>query len=314
MRIVFAGTPEFAAVSLEALIGAGHGICAVYTQPDRGAGRGRKLRPSAVKAAAQRHRLPLEQPVTLKAPAAQATLAGYDCDVMVVAAYGLLLPQPILETPRLGCINVHGSLLPRWRGAAPIQRALLAGDRTTGITIMQMNAGLDTGDRLLQRGCNIGENDTGGSLHDRLATLGAETLCEALSQLESGELKPQPQPEDGVIYAHKLRAAEAIVDWTHPAVAIERLVRAFDPWPVARTGRGGTTLRILSAQVDQHADAPATPGTVLRADRHGIAVATGAGGILRLTRVQRPGGKPMTAEAYLNGTPMAPGEILTAPS
>ena len=312
MRIVFAGTPEFAATGLKAVIRAGHSIAAVYTQPDRRAGRGRKLRPSAVKSVALDHGIPLEQPANLKGSEAHATLSGYACDLMVVAAYGLILPQHILDTPRLGCVNVHASLLPRWRGAAPIQRAILAGDPITGISIMQMDAGLDTGDVLLERQCIIEANDTGGSLHDRLSLLGATTLCDALTKLERNELQPRPQPTEGVTYAHRLNTAEAVIDWTMPATAIERLVRAFDPWPVARTGIHREWLRVFGAVADTNTEAHAPPGTVLSAERTGISVATGQG-TLRLTRLQRPGGKPLPVDAYLNGTPIIAGETLEPP-
>src|SRR5262245_32216514 len=247
LSIVFAGTPEFSVQPLAALRGSAHRVVAVYTQPDRPAGRGQQVAMSAVKQYALQHGLPVEQPQSLRDPAAVEKLASWSADLMVVVAYGLLLPQAALSIPRLGCVNIHASLLPRWRGAAPIQRAILAGDAQTGTTIMLMDPGLDTGPMLLQRRLTIEAHDTGGSLHDRLAIQGAEALVEALSGLEGGTLQSIPQPSDGVTYAAKLDKAEARIDWTAPAIDIERKVRAFNPWPIAETRYEGEQLRVLRA-------------------------------------------------------------------
>ncbi|MBK1702662.1 methionyl-tRNA formyltransferase [Thiococcus pfennigii] len=298
IKIVFAGTPEFSVPCLTALLAGPGQVVAVYTQPDRPAGRGRRLAASPVKEAALADDLPVRQPATLKDPAAVTELAAFAPDLMVVVAYGLLLPPAVLATPRLGCINVHASLLPRWRGAAPIQRALLAGDTETGITIMGMEAGLDTGPMYLARTTPIDPRDTGGSLHDRLARLGAEALRAALPGILDGTLHPQPQDPRLATYAKKLTKEEALIDWTRPATAIERQVRAFDPWPVAETRLGQTTLRIWEAYaVDTTADA--TPGAVVATGRDGVEVATGEGR-LRITRMQPPGKRPMSAADYLN--------------
>lgn len=303
LRVVFAGTPEFAAVALRALLATRHQVVAVYTQPDRPAGRGRKLRPSPVKEVALEHELPVFQPTSLKPVGEQAVLAAFEADVMVVAAYGLLLPKAILETPRLGCLNIHGSLLPRWRGAAPIQRAILAGDTETGITIMQMDEGLDTGAMLLKRTTPIAPRDTAGTLHDRLAGAGAELCVEALDQLAEGSLIAEPQDDALATYASKLEKSEALVDWTEPAVAIDRKVRAFNPWPVAQTTHGETVLRIWEAlPVEQHTEA--APGLVIAATAEGIDVATGSE-VLRIKRLQKPGGKPLNAREFLNAYPLA---------
>ncbi|NLG77827.1 MAG: methionyl-tRNA formyltransferase, partial [Xanthomonadaceae bacterium] len=229
--IVFAGTPEFSVPTLKALLDSRHRVAAVYTQPDRPAGRGRQLTASPIKRVALEHGIHVEQPATLKDAAAVARLASFSADLMIVVAYGLLLPQSVLDTPRLGCVNVHASLLPRWRGAAPIQRAILAGDRETGVTIMQMDAGLDTGPMLLQRSTPIAERETSATLHDRLAAIGAEALLDALDSLP--QIVPQAQPDEGVTYAAKIRKEEARIDWSRSASEIDRMVRAFDPWPVA---------------------------------------------------------------------------------
>ena len=299
LRIVFAGTPEFSVPALDALHAAGHRIVAVYTQPDRPAGRGRGLAQSPVKQRAQQLGLAVEQPATLKSAPAQATLAAHAPDVMVVVAYGLILPQAVLDVPRLGCLNIHASLLPRWRGAAPIQRAILAGDARTGISIMKMDAGLDTGPELLRREVPIGARETAGELHDRLATLGAAAVVEAIAGWASGALPLQPQTEAGATYAAKISKEEARIDWTRPAVEIDRQVRAFNPWPVAETVLAGEQVRLWSAAPE------ATPvtgailaGSVL--DLPGrIVVATGDGA-LELLLLQLPGRKPVSARDFLN--------------
>jgi methionyl-tRNA formyltransferase len=302
LRLVFAGTPEFAVPCLEACRTSGVEMVAVYTQPDRPAGRGRKLTPSPVKQAALAAGIAVEQPESLKSAEAQQVLAAYRPDLLVVVAYGLILPRKVLAIPRLGCWNVHASLLPRWRGAAPIQRAILAGDNESGVDLMQMEARLDTGPVLLQRRTPIGREDTGGSLHDRLSALGAEVLAEGLRRTLSGEqLAATPQPDDGVTYAHKLDKAEAKLDFSRPASALEHQVRAFDPWPVAEGEIAGEPLRIWAA----HAiaiDHRATPGSVLATGRDGIDLACGDGA-LRVTALQRAGGKRIGAIDYLNARP-----------
>jgi methionyl-tRNA formyltransferase len=300
LRIIFAGTPDFSVPCLQALRDAGHEVVAVYTQPDRPAGRGRKLTPGPVKEAATALGLPLFQPTSLRDPAAIATLREQGADLMVVVAYGLLLPQAVLDIPRLGCVNVHASVLPRWRGAAPIQRAILAGDRESGVTIMRMEAGLDTGPMYLIRRLTLDPRETGGSLHDKLSLLGATALVEALPGIAAGSLVPESQDDSQANYAHKLAKAEAEVDWSQPAVAIDRLIRAFDPWPVAQTQLDGASLRLWGCDLSDLAPPPgAEPGQVIGASKAGILVATGAG-VLRLTRLQPPGKRPMSTAEFLN--------------
>ena len=308
LRLIFAGTPDFAAEALHALIRSPHEIVAVYTQPDRPAGRGRKLTPSPVKQLALQHQLTVLQPVSLKTAEAAAQLRALDADVMVVAAYGLLLPPEVLGIPHYGCLNIHASLLPRWRGAAPIQRAILAGDSETGITIMQMDKGLDTGAMLLKLTCPITGEDTAASLHDRLATLGAEAIITALDQLPT--LTTTPQDDREATYAAKLTKQEAVIDWHRPAEELDRLIRAFNPWPVAQTSVNGQTLRIWSAQ-PLAGKANVSPGTVIGRDKQGIDVACGEG-VLRLTWLQPAGSKPMDVAAFLNGRPdwLTPGKQL----
>ncbi len=298
LNIVYAGTPEFATTALAALIESPHNIIAVYTQPDRPAGRGRKLTASPVKELALQHGIEVYQPESLKDPAEQEKLAALKPDLMVVAAYGLLLPEAVLNTPRLGCLNIHASLLPRWRGAAPIQRAILAGDNETGITIMQMDIGLDTGDMLYKLTTPIEAEDTAQTLHDRLAELGAKAIVEALEQLQAGTLSSEKQDESQANYAKKLYKEEAQIDWHKPAIEIARQVAAFNPWPVAQSKNGEETLRIWNATaIDEQSDK--TPGSVVNADKQGIDVACGNGKV-RITRLQRPGGKPQSAAEYLN--------------
>ena len=308
LRLIFAGTPDFAAEALHALIRSPHEIVAVYTQPDRPAGRGRKLTPSPVKQLALQHQLTVLQPVSLKTAEAAAQLRALDADVMVVAAYGLILPPEVLEIPRNGCLNIHASLLPRWRGAAPIQRAILAGDSETGITIMQMDKGLDTGAMLLKLTCPITGEDTAASLHDRLASLGAEAIITALDQLPT--LTATPQDDREATYAAKLTKQEAVIDWCRPAEELDRQIRAFNPWPVAQTSVNGQTLRIWSAQ-PLAGKANVSPGTVIGRDKQGIDVACGEG-VLRLTWLQPAGSKPMDVAAFLNGRPdwLTPGKQL----
>jgi len=302
LRVVFAGTPEFAVPCLQACRASGADVVAVYTQPDRPAGRGRKLAASPVKEAALAAGIPVEQPESFKAEADRERLAAYAPDLMVVVAYGLILPRKVLAIPRLGCWNVHASLLPRWRGAAPIQRAILAGDSESGVDLMQMEAGLDTGPVLVERRTPIGADDTGGSLHDRLSALGADALAEGLRRTLAGEiLTPRAQPEDGVMYAHKLDKAEARLDFSLAATELERKVRAFDPWPVAEADVAGERLRIWSARAIE--GVPGVPaGEVIAASRAGIDVAC-AEGALRLTAVQRAGGRRIGAADYLNARP-----------
>ncbi|MBI1964968.1 MAG: methionyl-tRNA formyltransferase [Betaproteobacteria bacterium] len=306
MRIVFAGTPEFAAVSLAALLAAGHDVVLVLTQPDRPAGRGLKPLPSAVKRLAQSRGLALLQPAKLKEDTATlAAVTAAQPEAMAVVAYGLLVPAPLIALPRRGCLNVHASLLPRWRGAAPIQRALLAGDATTGVTIVQMDEGLDTGPILLQEAIPIAATDTTGTLHDRLATLGSSLLVRALGSAP----KPRPQPGDGVTYAARIARGEAEIDWRRPAAEIERQVRAFDPVPGAQTRFAGAALKIWRARIEHGMSA--APGAVCAADAQGVVVACGVDA-LRVTELQRAGGKRLPAGAFLSGTKLARGARLEA--
>ena len=303
LRIAYAGTPDFAVPALSALHAAGHDLVAVYTQPDRPAGRGQAVTAGPVKRRALELGIPVLQPATLRTPEAAAELARLGADLMVVAAYGLILPPPVLAAPRLGCWNIHASLLPRWRGAAPIQRAILAGDEATGITIMQMDAGLDTGPMLLARPVRIGPREDGGSLHDRLAALGAEAIVAALDDWQAGRIGPEPQPAEGATYAPKIRKEEALIDWTGAAVAIDRQVRAFNPWPVAETRWDGRQLRVWEAQPVEQAPGGA-PGEVVEAANGRIVVATG-NGALALERVQLAGRRAVSAAEFLNAHPLA---------
>ncbi|MGD8483675.1 MAG: methionyl-tRNA formyltransferase [Thioalkalispiraceae bacterium] len=312
LKVVFAGTPDFAAEALSALIDSRHQVVAVYTQPDRPAGRGRKLKASPVKSLAEQHAIAVYQPESLKTAAAQQQLRELDADIMIVAAYGLLLPQAVLDIPRLGCLNIHASLLPRWRGAAPIQRAILAGDSETGITIMQMDAGLDTGDMLSRTACPIEANETGGSLHDKLATLGAQCLLSTLDDLQNDNIKPVAQDEARATYAHKLLKQEARLDWSQPATQLERQVRAFNPWPIAFFEVDDKTVRVWQAEVITEHDVSAyAPGTVIGVSKQGIDIACGEN-CLRLIQLQPPGKKAMDVAAFLNGRSdwLSPGKQL----
>jgi methionyl-tRNA formyltransferase len=317
LRVAFAGTPEFAAVALQAIQEAGFAVPLVLTQPDRPAGRGMKLTPSPVKELAQACSVPVAQPRSLRldgkfpdeARETRAALAAAAPDVLVVAAYGLILPAWVLALPRLGCLNIHASLLPRWRGAAPIHRAIESGDAQTGITIMQMDEGLDTGAMLLAERDAILPGDTTATLHDRLSDLGGRLIVRALGQAARGELHPQAQPDEGVTYAHKIEKAEAAIDWAQAAGAIERRVRAFDPFPGASFRAHGETVKLWRAALVPAAAARGTPGTVLAVGREGVVVQCGEGA-LTLLEVQRPGGKRQPVEAWLQGRPVAAGESL----
>ena len=298
LRIVFAGTPEFAVPSLRAAAQRNE-VIAVYTQPDRPAGRGRALTPSPVKLEALKRGLPVLQPETLKTQISRDALRALQPDLLVVVAYGLLLPQSILDIPRMGCWNVHASLLPRWRGAAPIQRAIEAGDTQTGACLMQMEKGLDTGPVLLEQRLSIGPDETAGQLHDRLSVLGAQTLADGLGLLRAG-MRPvaRPQPAEGATYARKLEKSEALLDWAQPAIDLARKVRAFDPWPIAEGEIAGERVRIHGAiAIDDAGNA--APGTIVRTGREGIDIACGTGA-LRVRVLQRAGGKAITAADYLN--------------
>ena len=317
MRVIFAGTPEFARVALARLHGAGFDIPLVLTQPDRPAGRGMKLQASSVKQWVQSRGIALAQPRSLRldgkypedAAAAREAIEAARADVMVVAAYGLILPQWVLERPRLGCLNIHASLLPRWRGAAPIHRAIQAGDSETGITIMQMDAGLDTGDMLRVEKLAIQSADTTGSLHDRLAALGGQMIVQALQLAGSGGLRPLRQPEDGVTYAHKIDKAEAALDWTQPVAVIDRHIRAMTPFPGATAQLGPDTLKLWNSEIDSCSRPPdMREGQILSVDAAGVRVACGDG-VLALTELQRAGGKRLGAADFLRGFALAPGMV-----
>jgi len=311
--IIFAGTPEFAAVALQALINDGNKIVAVYTQPDRPAGRGRKLTASSVKQLALAHNIPVEQPETLKDQIAIQQLKSYKADVMIVAAYGLLLPKSVLEIPASGCINIHASLLPRWRGAAPIQRAILAGDKETGITIMQMDVGLDTGDMLLKMTTPISEDDNTATLHDRLAQMGGQAIIKAISLLTKNKLVPEKQDESLATYAKKLEKKEAWIDWSQTAEQIHRQIRAFNPWPIAQTMLDKTIVRIVDATLLEKTS-DKQPGTVIRKDKDSIDVTCG-NGVVRLLKCQLPNSKPMQMRDLFNGHPelFAVGSVFNMP-
>ncbi len=298
LKLIFAGTPDFAARHLAALLSSGHEVVAVYTQPDKPAGRGQKLTASPVKELALAHDLPIYQPASLRNEAAQAELAALGADLMVVVAYGLILPKAVLDTPRLGCINVHGSLLPRWRGAAPIQRSIWAGDAETGVTIMQMDVGLDTGAMIRKVTCPIASDETSASLYDKLAGLGPQALVDTLDAMAAGDTAAEPQDDALANYAEKLSKEEARIDWSMDAVAIERCIRAFNPWPISWFDVAGQTVKVWQAEVvaQDHGQAA---GTLLKADKQGIEVATGQG-VLRLLTLQPPGKKAMSVSDLLN--------------
>lgn len=297
MRLIFAGTPDFAAHHLQTLIDSEHQLVGVYTQPDRRAGRGKKLLPSPVKQLAEAHQLPVFQPASLKDPDAQQQLQSLGADVMVVVAYGLLLPQAVLDAPKFGCINVHASLLPRWRGAAPIQRAVEAGDTESGITIMQMDIGLDTGAMLITTQCPITPGETGGSLHDKLMQQGGPALLQALQQIEQGTLQPCQQDDQLANYASKLSKEEAAIDWHRSADELDRLIRAFNPFPMAYFSEGSDRIRVWQASVEE---ASGQPGEILQSDASGLLVACGSGS-LRLEQIQLPGKKAAVFKDILNG-------------
>lgn len=313
MKVVFAGTPEFARVALEAIAAAGHDIVLVLSQPDRPAGRGMKLQASPVKQCAAANGWPVAQPRSLRldgkypdeARAARETLLAAGADLVVVAAYGLILPQWVLDLPPYGCLNIHASLLPRWRGAAPIHRAVEAGDAETGITIMQMDAGLDTGDMLLREAVAIGTDST-ARLHDRLAVLGGRMIVDALANI--GGLTRTPQPADGITYAHKVEKHEAQIDWNQPADAIVRRVRAFDPFPGANSPLGGETVKLWAAHAAVGETSDAAPGTILAVTDAGVAVAA-RGSVALLTELQRPGGKRLAVADFLRGFELKPGQV-----
>jgi len=298
LRIIFAGTPDFAARHLDALLSSGHQVVGVFTQPDRPAGRGKKLMPSPVKVLAEEHGLPVFQPASLRPQENQQLVADLNADVMVVVAYGLILPKVVLDMPRLGCINVHGSLLPRWRGAAPIQRSLWAGDTDTGVTIMQMDVGLDTGDMLYKLSCPITDEDTSATLYDKLAELGPKGLIDTLQQLADNRVQPEVQDEALVTYAEKLSKEEARLDWSLPAAQLERCIRAFNPWPMSWLEIDGQPVKVWQASVIA-GPVNAAPGTIVEANKQGIQVAT-VEGILNLESLQPAGKKAMSAQDLLN--------------
>ena len=315
LRVIFAGTPEFAAIHLKALIESEHQLTAVYTQPDRPAGRGKKLHASPVKRLAEVAGIPVYQPASLRDTGAQQTLAELQADVLVVVAYGLILPQVVLDTPRYGCLNVHASLLPRWRGAAPIQRAIEAGDRETGITIMQMDAGLDTGAMLAVSNCEIGQLTTAATLHDRLAELGPPLLLQVLADLEACQRKARSQDDRLATYAGKILKSEAEIDWRQSAQTLDHLVRAFNLFPVFFSNIAGERVKVWQARAEDSGSGPAAAGTILQADREGILVSCGDGKLL-VQRLQLPGGKPLAAEQLLNarGELFAPGHRFDLPA
>jgi methionyl-tRNA formyltransferase len=312
LRLGFAGTPQFAIPALDALVRSRHRLVAVFTQPDRPAGRGQTMQLSAVKQRAIQHGLAVHQPASFKTADADATLRGLDLDALVVVAYGLILPSSALAVPHFGCFNIHASLLPRWRGAAPIQRALLAGDAATGVTIMRMAAGLDTGPMLAAREVQIAERETAGTLHDRLGVLGGELIVEVLEAVANGSARERPQPQSGITYAAKINKAEALIDWGEDAPSILRRVRAFNPWPIAETKLDGAQLRVWDAELAPVGSLPAgsasaesaSPGTVVAVSGAGVDVACGHGS-LRLLRLQLAGRKPLAAQEFIKAQRLA---------
>ena len=303
LNIIFAGTPDFAAQHLQAILNSQHNVIAVYTQPDKPAGRGKKLQASPVKQLAEQNNIPVYQPKSLRKEEEQSELKALNADVMVVVAYGLILPKAVLDAPRLGCLNVHGSILPRWRGAAPIQRSIWAGDAQTGVTIMQMDEGLDTGDMLHKVYCDILPTETSTSLYNKLAELAPSALIDVLDNLENGKFIAEKQDDSQSNYAEKLSKEEAQLDWSFPAMQLERNIRAFNPWPIAYFSTedkdgNGQTLKVYQAEVLPHQDKPA--GTILSADKNGIQIAT-VDGVLNLLQLQPAGKKPMSAQDLLNG-------------
>ena len=307
MRLIFAGTPEFAALALQAIVAAGHDVALVLTQPDRPAGRGMALQPSPVKKLALEKGIEVFQPLTLKDAGAQAKIAAIGAEVMVVAAYGLILPQAVLDLPRFGCLNIHASLLPRWRGAAPIQRALLAGDAETGVCIMQMEAGLDTGPVLLREAFTITPDDTSATLHDRLAALGARLVVEALGKLP---LPATPQVLEGVTYAQKIGKAEAVIDWSQSAAELDRHIRAFNPFPGAQAQFGGQTVKLWRATP---VEGSGENGLILQVDRNRVVVACGSGA-LAVSELQKAGGKRLAVREFLAGHPLKAGDRFDLPA
>lgn len=298
LKIIFAGTPDFAAKHLQALLDSKHEVVAVFTQPDRPAGRGNKLTASPVKQLAEQHHIPVYQPATLRKPENQHLVAGLKADIMIVVAYGLILPQAVLDMPKLGCLNVHGSLLPRWRGAAPIQRACWAGDSETGVTIMQMDAGLDTGDMLYKESCKIEATDTSASLYNKLAEIGPQALLTTLSLIQQQQIKPEPQDPALITHAEKLSKQEAKLDWSLSAQQLERCIRAFNPWPVSYFEIEGEPVKVWQANVVT-SNSQKQPGTIVQADKNGIQIATSQG-ILNITQLQPAGKKSMSAQDLLN--------------
>lgn len=315
LKIVFAGTPDFAAAHLQALIDSKHEVIAVYTKQDAIAGRGKKLQASPVKQLAAEHGLPVYQPKSLRKAPAQQELADLNADLMVVVAYGLMFPQVVLDTPRLGCINVHGSILPRWRGAAPFQRAIWAGDAESGVTIMQMNIGLDTGDILKVDKCEIASDETSESLYNKIAQTGPHTLVRAVDELSAGQLTPIKQDDEQANYAEKLSKEEALMDWQLPSAQLERCVRAFNPWPISYIviDDNGTkrNVKVWQSHVDD-SSADAAPGTIVSANKKGISIACGDDKLLTITALQPPGKKPMAAHEFLNarGSWFSVGDVL----
>ncbi|MDP0561914.1 MAG: methionyl-tRNA formyltransferase [Candidatus Endonucleobacter sp. (ex Gigantidas childressi)] len=298
LRIIFAGTPDFASAHMQAILDSNHRLIAVYSQPDRPAGRGRKLKASSVKTLALQHNIPVYQPISLREEDKQEVLAALNPDLMVVVAYGLILPQVILDTPQFGCVNVHGSILPRWRGAAPIQRAIAASDKESGVTIMQMDAGLDTGDILIKAYCPIYTNDTSADLHDRLIEVGKPALIAALDAIAEGRIQAKKQDNKLACYAHKLSKAEARLDWQKTAAELEREVLAFNPWPVATIAIEDLVIKVWQATAAEY-NSNAAPGTLIKADKDGLDIAC-SDGVLRITQVQPPSARAMPVQDLLN--------------